>query len=412
VIEIDEVRNGRHIRGSYDTAFSQVAEVFLENFEKRDEVGASLCLNIEDNTVMDLWGGDFAGDNAPAWDQDTLSIVFSCTKAATALCAHILIDRGELDLHALVTDYWPGFGQNGKQAATVEMLLNHSVGLPALRDPVKPGGYYDWAYMIERLAAEEPFWEPGTRNGYHMITFGWTVGELVRSVSGRSLGTFFKEEVATPLGLDFHIGLPDSESGRVSGMIPWSPDPTAEQAAFTKALISDPTSIQFLSLLNSGGYQPDSPEAYAAEIGGGGGISNARGLAGMYAPLANGGRSKGIELLSSDHIARMSEVSMATGCDATLLIPTRFALGFMRSIDNRHSPTGDQETGIMGREAFGHGGAGGSLGFADPECKLGFGYTMNRMGAGILLNPRGQLLVDATYRSLGYRTCEPGSWIR
>ena len=339
--------------------------------------------------------------------------MFSCTKAATALCAHMLIDRGELDLHAPVAQYWPEFATNGKEHATVEMMLNHSVGLPALREPVKEGGYYDWNYMVERLAAEKPFWEPGTRNGYHMITFGWVVGELVRRVSGRSLGTFFREEVAEPLGLDFWIGLPDAHLPRVATMIPWLPDGNAPQMPFTQALISDPTSIQFLSLMNAGGHRSDSPAAYAAEIGGGGGIANARALAGMYAPLANGGEHNGVRLLSSDHIVRMREVSVATMVDATLLMPTRFGLGFMRSMDNRHrpgGPHGDVRARRGGRSVTPARAAAWDLPI--PREALAFGYSMNRMGAGILLNPRGQSLVDATYRSLGHRTNAPGAWIR
>jgi CubicO group peptidase (beta-lactamase class C family) len=268
--------------------------------------------------------------------------------------------------------------------------------------------------MVERLAAEEPFWQPGTRNGYHMITFGWTVGELVRRVSGRSLGSFFRDEVATPLGIDFWIGLPSEHVGRVAKMVPWIPEPGMAPMPFTQALMSDPKSIQFLSLLNSGGHAPDAPAAYAAEIGGAGGISNARGLAGMFQPLANSGVSRdgAVRLLSADHVDRLRQVSMATQCDAMLLAPTRFAQGFMRSMDNRHRPSGAMETAILGERAFGHAGAGGSIGFADPDCGLAFGYSMNRMGAGILLNPRGQSLVDATYRVLGYRTDAPGFWTR
>jgi CubicO group peptidase (beta-lactamase class C family) len=412
--DVDETRAGKPIRGRCAPGYEAVADAFLTNFDAHDELGASVCVDVEGERVVDLWGGARTPAGDEAWGEDTMSIVFSCTKAATALCAHILADRGELDVHARVTDYWPEFGQNGKQDVTVLMMLNHSAGLPALREPVKPGGYYDWDYMVERLAAEEPFWEPGTRNGYHMITFGWTVGELVRRVSGRSLGTFFREEVAEPLGIDFWIGLPDDQHERVAPMVPWLPDPSLAPMPFTQALISDPKSIQFLSLLNSGGYAPDAPEAYGAEIGGGGGISNARGLAGMFQPLANGGVSRdgSVRLLSEDHVSRMSQVSMATQCDATLLAPTRFAQGFMRSMDNRSRPSGAQETAILGERAFGHAGAGGSIGFADPDCGLAFGYSMNRMGAGILLNPRGQSLVDATYRALGYRTDAPGFWAR
>ncbi len=408
---IEERRNGKTIRGEVKHGFDAVVDEFLANFESRDESGASLCISVEGETVVDLWGGVTHEGSEQEWQRDTLSIVFSNTKGATALCAHMLADRGELDLHAPVAEYWPEFACKGKEKATVVTMLNHSVGLPALRDPVKPGGFYDWDYMCDRLAAEEPFWEPGTRNGYHMVTFGWTVGELVRRVSGRSLGRFFKEEVADPLGLEFYIGLPDEARDRVAPMIPWTPAPGDVPTAFTQALLSDPKSIQFLSLLNSGGYLPDAAEAYRAEIGGAGGISNARGLCGLYEPLALGGEARGVRLLSKNHIDRMSAVSMATQLDATLLIPSRFGMGFMRTMDNRHRPTGDQESLIMGRRAFGHAGAGGSLGFADTDCGLAFGYSMTRMGAGILMNPRGQRLVDATYRCLGYRTDEPGGWV-
>jgi len=409
---LDETRGEKRVRGHFDERFLPTVEVFLQNFEQREEAGASLCVSVAGEIVVDLYGGHRDPQGKQPWEADTISIVFSCTKAATALCAQLLIERGELDLHAPVTHYWPEFGQNGKDRATVRMLLNHSVGLPALRDPVKPGGYTDWDYMVERLAAEEPFWEPGTRNGYHMITFGWTVGEIVRRVSGRSLGTFFREEIATPLGLDFHIGLAESEFARVAPMIPWVPDPSEPPMPFTAALLADPKSIPFLSLLNSGGYAPDAPESYAAEIGGGGGIANARALAGMYAPLANGGEHQGVRLLSPERIEAMRTVSVATECDATLQMPSRFGQGFMRSMDNRDRPSGAMESALLGREAFGHAGAGGSIGFADPECTLAFGYSMTKMGAGILLNERGQALVDATYRCLGYRTDAPGCWIR
>jgi CubicO group peptidase (beta-lactamase class C family) len=411
LIDLD-VGRGR-VTGRCAPEFSVVCDTFVDNFRQRDEVGASVCVNIGGETVVDLWGGRIADEpTAAQWNDDTISIVYSCTKGATALCAHVLIDRGQLELHAPVAEYWPEFATNGKEAATVEMMLNHTVGVPALRERLKDGGYYDWNYMCERLAAERPFWEPGTRNGYHMMTFGWVVGELVRRVSGRSLGTFFRDEIAEPLDLDFWIGLPDAHRPRVAPMIPWTPSADGPPMPFTKALLSDANSIQFLSLLNAGGHRPDSPAAYAAEIGGGGGIANARALAGLYTPLANGGEHNGVRLLSADHIVRMREISVATLEDATLLVPTRFGLGFMRSMDNRHRPTGHMETMVLGAAAFGHAGAGGSVGFADPAEALAFGYSMNRMGAGILLNSRGQSLVDATYRCLGYRTNAPGVWIR
>ena len=412
MVDLSESTANGYVHGNYDPKFERVAEQFIRNFNENGEIGASVNLNIEGQTLVHLWGGKQDPENGTEWKEDTISIVFSCTKAATALCAQILVDRGELDLNAKVTDYWPEFGQQGKENTTVLMMLNHASGLPALREPVKPGGYYDWDYMIDRLASEEPFWEPGTRNGYHMITFGWTVGELVRRVSGLSLGAFFQKYVAEVLGIDFWIGLPEKEEPRVSKMIPFVPDPSMSPTDFVLALLSDPTSIQHLSLFNSGGHDVDSREAHAAEIGGGGGLSNARGLAGMFNPLANDGKVGPVELISKDRITAMSACSMATRRDATLLLPSRFGQGFMLSMDNRKAQEGQRDSAILGRQAFGHVGAGGSIGFADPEARLGFGYSMTKMGAGILLNERGQSLVDATYASLGYRTNEPGFWVK
>lgn len=383
------------IEGTCDPAFLAVADTFERNFSDFGEVGASVALSVGGETVVDLWGGIKDTRKEEPWEKDTIAVVFSCTKAATALCAQILVDRGELELDAFVTDYWPEFGQNGKDQATVLMMLNHSVGVPALRDPIKPGGYYDWEYMVERLAAEAPFWEPGTSSGYHMITFGWTVGELVRRVSGISLGAFFESEVTDPLGADFWIGLPDSEHHRVGPIISYKPQPGADQTEFERRAVADPNSLQFLSLFNSGGHRFNHPEAWRAEIGGAGGVANARALMMMYTPLANGGGN----LLSADRIDAMRAPSVESVKDATLLFPNRFGQGFMLSTDNRHL---DQPciSAVMGEGAFGHSGMGGSIGFADPERALAFGYTMNRMGPGILLNERGQGLVDAAYASL------------
>jgi len=406
-----EVANGV-IEGSCDERFGAVADALECNFRERGEIGASVCVRHEGRTVVDLWGGQARpAENVP-WTRDTVSIVFSCTKGATALCAHVLAARGRLDIDAPVAEYWPEFARKGKEGATVRMMLDHSVGVPVCRTPVKQGGAYDWDYMVELLADEEPFWKPGVRNGYHMINFGWTVGEIVRRVSGRSLGTFFREEIAEPLGIEFWIGMPEEHESRVAPMIPFMPTAGEPLSAFVTALLGDPQSIQALSLLNVGGFDPNSRAAHAAEVGGGGGISNARGLAGMYAPLANGGALDGVELVDRRQLARMAEVSMATHEDATLLLPTRFALGFMKSMDNRKRASGDRDSAILSSAAFGHVGAGGSLGFADPVEGLAFGYSMNRMGNGIMLNERGQALVDATYRALDYAGNESGVWAR
>jgi CubicO group peptidase (beta-lactamase class C family) len=404
-----DIPNGK-LEGTCDARFLGVADEFEKNFSARGEVGASLCATLEGRTVIDLWGGSADPARNLPWQRDTVSIVFSCTKGATAICAHVLASRGLLDLEAPVSEYWPEFAQNGKERATVRMMLDHSVGLPAFKTPIRHGGCNDWSYMVEMLAAEAPFWEPGIRNGYHMLNFGWTVGELVRRVSGKSLGSFFRDEVATPLGVDFWIGTPDEIEPRISPMRMYVPTPGDPMSDFMQAVLADPQSISALSLLNGGGFDPNSRECHAAEIGGAGGISNARGLAGIYAPLACGGSLGDVKLVDASHLPRMGEVAVATNEDATLLIPSRFALGFMKSMDNRRRARGDRDSAVLSSAAFGHVGAGGSIGFADPVEGVSFGYSMNQMGPGILLNERGQSLVDAAYRALGYRGNESGVW--
>ena len=399
------------VHGSCDPKFAQVRQEFERNFSERGEVGASACVTVRGETVVDLWGGMARPDTQTPWTAETVSLVFSSTKGATALCAHILASRGRLDLDAPVATYWPEFAQAGKSEIPVTMILNHQAGLPAVRTPLPQGAYANWDLMVNALAKEEPFWEPGTRNGYHALTIGWLVGEVVRRVSGKSLGTFFQNEVAKPLGLDFWIGLPEDKEPRVAPMIAAAPD----QESVLYRELTTPGSLASLAILNSGGYMGAQPEydlraAHAAEIGGAGGITNARGLAGMYAPLACGGKLKGVQLVTPDILARMALVSSATGRDAVLVMPSRFALGFMKSMDNRRGRTGARDSAIISADAFGHVGAGGSFGFADPRAEMSFGYTMNRMGAGMLLTDRGQSLVDATYRALGYQSNASGVW--
>ena len=405
------------IQGTCRTGFERVAEAFEKNLKEKGEIGASVCLTVGGETVVDLWGGLADGKTQAPWTRDTVSIVFSCTKGATALCAHVLASRGVLDLDAPVAELWPEFAQHGKERVTTRMMLDHSSAVPAVRAKVKNDGPYDWAYMTERLAAEVPFWEPGTRNGYHGFTFGWTVGEMVRRASGRSLGTFFREEIAAPLGLDFWIGLPEEIEPRVAPVVAHVYKAADAATPFMRDLATDKESVAALFYFNNGAWRSggaNTRAGHAAEIGAANGITNARGLAGMYGPLANGGG----DLVDATTLARMGEVSMATHDDATLRIPTRFALGFMKSMDNRRRSLAaklwgeDCDSVILGSAAFGHVGAGGSLGFADPVAGLSFGYTMNRMGPGLLMNERGQSLVDAAYLSLGYRNKDGGVWVR
>jgi len=404
-------------QGTCRPGFERVAEAFERNLKEKGEIGASVCLTVGGETVVDLWGGVADPKTQVPWTRDTVSIVYSCTKGATALCAHVLASRGALDLDAPVAELWPEFAQHGKERVTTRMMLDHSSAVPAVRARVKDDGPYDWAYMTERLAAEVPFWEPGTRNGYHGFTFGWTVGEMVRRASGKSLGTFFREEIAGPLGLDFWIGLPEEIEPRVAPMVAHVYKAADAVTPFMRDLATNKESVAALFYFNNGAWRSggaNTRAGHAAEIGAANGITNARGLAGMYAPLANGGG----DLVDATTLARMGEVSMATHDDATLRIPTRFALGFMKSMDNRKRSLAaklwgeDCDSVILGSPAFGHVGAGGSLGFADPVAGLSFGYTMNRMGPGLLMNERGQSLVDAAYLSLDYKNKDGGVWVK
>ena len=410
--EVSEALGEATISGFCKPQFEQVAHEFIENFSSRDEVGASVCLHVGGEKVVDLWGGLTNTRQMTPWEENSLCVVFSCTKAATAMCAHLLIDKGLLELNKPVSHYWPEFAQSGKESVTVAMMLNHSAGVPAFKEPIKEKGYNDWEYMVKRVESESPFWPPGTRNGYHMISFGWTVGELVRRVSGKSLGQFFNDEIAKPLGMEFWIGLPEELESRVAHMMLGEPNMKPPFSDYAMAVMGDRQSASHLALMNNGGHSANSPESHQAQIGGAGGIANARALSKMFMPLANNGVVQGQRYYSEAAVIRMGQVSMATQLDAVLLMPTRFSLGFMKSMDNRTNKPGNTESFIIGDRAFGHVGAGGSTGFADPDCQLAFGYAMNKMSSGILLNNRGQSLVDAAYKSLGYKNCDAGVWVK
>jgi CubicO group peptidase (beta-lactamase class C family) len=397
------------LAGEYDPRFAGVYDAFVDNFEARGEVGASVALTLEGRTVLDLWGGRVARDGAP-WQRDTVCTVFSATKGALALCAHVLADRGQLDLDARVTDYWPEFGAGGKEEARVVMTLDHSAGVPHLREAVPPGGFNDYAAMCRRVAAEPAFWPPGSRIGYHAITMAWTVGEVAHRAAGRRLGSFFREEVAGPLGLDFWIGLPEREEGRVAPMIPAEADAPWLESRFLRTALGSEGSIPQLFMRDFMTFDVNTRACHAAEIGSANGIANGRALAGLYAPLANGGSVNGVRLVGPGTVARMGRTAMASHDDATLLMPVRFSPGYMKAMDNRRVPGTVNASLLIGEAAFGHVGAGGSVGFADPDCRLSFGYAMNRMGTGLLLNPRGQSLVDAAYAALGYRSNASGAW--
>jgi CubicO group peptidase (beta-lactamase class C family) len=403
------------VQGHCDERFAGVAEEFERNFAERGELGASVAVTVGGETVVDMWGGHTDPERTRTWEKDTLCVAMSSTKGATALAAHLLASAGELDVDEPVATYWPEFAAAGKDGVLVRHLLNHQAGLPALREPVPAGGLYDWDDVVGRLAAEAPFWEAGTRHGYHALTFGFLVGEVVRRVTGRSLGRFVADEIASPLGLDLYVGLPEGLADRVARLVPPpDPQPGDPLPRFLVQALTEPDSIPGLVMLNNGGYlvpgEWDSPAALAAELPASGGVMNARALAGMYRAIVHD-RRIGRFILDAEDIARMGAVQSAGAEDAVLASPGRWTLGFLKG---GATPAGVEPPTLvsLSEEAFGHTGNGGSIGFADPGCDMSFGYVMNQMSAAMGLGPTGQSLVDATYRAFGYRRARYHTWVR
>ena len=379
------------IDGTCDARFRGVQDAFADNFSRHGEVGAGVAVTVDGRPVVDLWAGYADAARTRPWMRDTIVNVASTTKGLTAICAHRLVDRGLLDLEAPVASYWPEFAQAGKAAIPVHFLLSHRAGLPAIDTPLPTEAFYDWDQMTRALAAQKPWWKPGTQHGYHAFTFGWLVGEVVRRITGKSLGTYWREEVAEPLGLDCHIGLSAEHDARVAEFIPIPPGlPDLEQEfaknagpMVQKALNNPPKTVADMNTL----------AWRRAEIPAGNAHTNARALARVYGALACEGELDGVQVLSPESIAR-ARTEQASGPDAVLFgLPSRFGLGFSLPLEGMASWS-------PSASAFGHPGAGGSLGFADPESRVGFGYVMNQMQAGMPPDPRALRLVDALYASL------------
>ena len=391
------------IHGHVDPEFRAVRDEFERNFNERGDLGASVCVIVDGQTVADLWSGVADPTTGAPWRKDTLTLLMSTTKGATSLCVHMLIDRGELDLDAPVAAYWPEFATNGKGGVTVRMLLNHQAGLPTLRETLVEGQFLDWEYMVNSLANETPFWEPGTSIGYHGFTFGWLVGELIRRVTGKMPGIFFRDEVASPLGLDLWIGIPASELHRVA---PLRPDPDD----FLTAVLASGEELgpHFRAVFaNTGGYTMpnawNTASYYQAELPASGGIGNGRSVAQLYAPLALGGSYNGVRLVSPEAIVRMQAIQSAIGSDQIFGMSSRFTLGFANFGGERGLPV----------TAFGHVGWGGSAGFADPGAGLAIGFVPNQMRDSERYPEmaRFEALTDAAYRALGYRRGKSGIMI-
>ncbi|NEW27091.1 serine hydrolase domain-containing protein [Nocardia cyriacigeorgica] len=385
-------------------------EEFERNFAERGEVGASVCVYVDGKPVVDLWGGTKNASTGEAWAEDTIGVVFSCTKGFVSMCANMLIDRGLLDPEKPIAHYWPEFAQQGKENIPVKYALNHTSGVFHVDDIIPLDGFNDWDLMIGLLERTRPAWEPGTAAGYHGMMFGWLIGELVRRIDGRSIGTFFREEIAEPLGgLEAWIGLPPELEGRAAKVITF--DPADMPPEFFAEQLANPDALSVRLATNGGGWVPDRcdlPQAHAAENPVGA-LTNARGLAGAYVPFSLDGSFNGVRFVSPPTIDAMRYHRTAVGKDLVLGISTAFSRGFAKSWWNPAVPDGSQ---IFGEDAFGYTGLGGQTGFADPSHRLAFAYTMNKHGMGTALNARGQALVDATYRSLGATNHGYGFWSR
>jgi CubicO group peptidase (beta-lactamase class C family) len=402
------------VEGYCDERFAEVGEEFRRNFAERGDLGASVAVHVGGETVVDLWGGFQDADRQRPWAEDTVCVTFSCTKGAVSLCAHMLAAAGELDFDAPVSRYWPEFAAAGKEGILVRHLLTHQAGLPAVRAPLPPGAFYDWDLMVEVLAAEEPFWRPGSTHGYHGLTFGFLVGEVIRRVSGQSVGRFLRSEVAEPLGIDLTLGLDASEHGRVAHVNgPQPPAPGDPVSPYLVKAMTEPTSMQALMMANNGGYlvpeEWDTPAALSAEVPATGCVGNARAYAELYGAIAHERKVGRVDFSSAD-IVRMGAVQSAATEDIMLFAPGRWALGFMKGAATPARVEPAART-ILSEDAFGHSGHGGSIGFADPAAGMSFAYVMNQMDPDLGLSATGQSLVNAAYRALGY-TEGHGAWVR
>jgi CubicO group peptidase (beta-lactamase class C family) len=353
-----------------EPGWGPVADVFRKNFD-HGEVGAACCVYYDGRSVVDVWGG--AADRAAGrlWARDTIVIVFSCTKGATALAANQLIEAGRLDPDATVAAYWPEFAANGKAGITVRMVLSHRAGLAAVDGELTLNDVAAWDPVVAAIAAQAPNWEPGTAHGYHSRSFGWIVGELIRRVTGRMPGDYLADEVVRPLGLDFFLGLPESEDPRVATLYP-----APEASALDELAAADPTTL-FARVMTGPSNLLHYDDSWntrllrGAQLPSSNGHSDARSLARLYAACL--APVDGVQLLSNQCLDRATTVE-SSGKDLVLGQPLTFGLGFALP------PTLGPGASLR---SFGHAGAGGSLAYADRDRGLGFGYVMNQMRLGM-----------------------------
>jgi CubicO group peptidase (beta-lactamase class C family) len=353
------------IDGFVRDRFAAVRAMFENNLASGVDVGASFAATMDGEMVVDLWGGWADEARTRPWEKDTIVNVYSTTKTMTALCALMLADRGELDFDAPVARYWPEFAAAGKEKVKVSHLMAHSAGLSGWKEKITLEDVYDWDKMTSLLAAQAPYWEPGTQSGYHALTQGFLVGEVVRRITGRSLGTFFRQEIAEPLGADFHIGLPASEDDRVADLIP-PPPGTAIGDGDQSELVANMSRNPGVNVLET------RTRAWrGAEIPAGGGTGNARSIAQIHAILANGGTAQGKRFMSEAGCRKALELQIE-GTDLILGGPARFGMGF--GLPSPAVPLPNPNTIFWG-------GYGGSLVIIDMDAHATIAYAMNKMGA-------------------------------
>ena len=372
------------VDGFTQDRFAPVREAFAANLASGADVGASFCATLEGETVVDLWGGWADEERTRPWARDTIVNVYSTTKTMTALTALLLADRGELDFDAPVARYWPQFAAAGKQDVKVSHLMSHSAGLSGWKEPLAKDDLYDWEKATALLAAQAPYWEPGTAPGYHALTQGYLVGEVVRRITGKSLGTVFREEIAEPLGADFHIGLPASEDDRVAHLIP--PPPGASiadrsESELQKNMASNPPID--VAETRTRAWR-------GAEIPAAGGTGNARSVAQVHAILANGGVAQGKRFMSEAGCRKALEVQVE-GQDLILGMPARFGMGFGLA---GAMPLPNPNTIFWG-------GYGGSLVIIDMDARTTFAYAMNKMAPTTTGDMRAFGLAMAMWSAMG-----------
>ncbi|HLN06355.1 MAG TPA: serine hydrolase domain-containing protein [Acidimicrobiales bacterium] len=370
------------VQGVCDERFEIVRTTLEASLDAGTDVGASVAVFVEGEPVVDIWGGYADEARNRPWERDTITNVWSTTKTMTFLCMLMLADRGELDFHAPVAAYWPEFAAGGKERVEVRHVMGHTAGLSGWTEPLAPEDLADWEKVTSLLAAQSPWWEPGTASGYHAVTQGFLIGELVRRITGRSIGSFFQSEVATPLGADFHIGLPPEDDGRVSLVIPPPPiDITG----------IDPESLMVRTLTNPfvDATAPHHAWWRRAEIPAANGHGNARSVAAIQSVIAGSGEARGVRLLSSKGCEPIFE-EQANGTDLVLGVPLRFGMGY--GLGNDLLP--------IGPRACYWGGYGGSVIVMDQETRLTVSYVMNRMEAGLVGDVRGVSIVMAAVMGL------------